>query len=77
MRCVHGYTVQKRVEMKQVEDVTGIAGIRTIKTVQPLFPKLSGQLEVRVILPDRDPIDLMPLITLGAMEVVESKAPQD
>ncbi len=46
-------------------------------TVENYVVGLGGQLEVRVILPDRDPIDLMPLIAAGATEAMESKTSQD
>ncbi len=41
-------------------------------TIENYVNGLGGQLEVRVILPDQEPIDLMPLIALQEKEARES-----
>ncbi|HEX6506525.1 MAG TPA: helix-turn-helix transcriptional regulator [Chloroflexota bacterium] len=45
-------------------------------TAERYVAALGGELEVRVRLPDREPIDLMPLIALQATEAAEGDAAQ-
>jgi DNA-binding XRE family transcriptional regulator len=47
-----------------------------LSTIENYVIGLGGQLEVRVILPDQDPIDLMPLIALQAKEARDGNPAQ-